>query len=42
MGQCLTAVGWVGGTLPEFHEKDGMVDISWLMLQEVDLLLVQL
>ena len=28
MGQCLTAVGWVGGTLPEFHEKDGMVDIS--------------
>ncbi|MDB2700747.1 hypothetical protein N9Z35_04370 [Alphaproteobacteria bacterium] len=28
MGQCLTAVGWVGGTLPELHEKDGMVDIS--------------
>ena len=28
MGQCLTAVGWVGGTLPELHEKDGMVDLS--------------
>ena len=28
MGQCLTAVGWVGGTLPELHEKDGMIDIS--------------
>lgn len=27
-GQCLTAVGWVGGTLPELYEKDGMVDIS--------------
>ena len=23
-GQCLTAVGWVGGTLPELYEKDGM------------------
>ena len=22
-GQCLTAVGWVGGTLPEMYEKDG-------------------
>lgn len=20
-GQCLTAVGWVGGTLPELYEK---------------------
>ena len=28
MGQCLTAVGWVGGTLPELKEDDGMVDIS--------------
>ena len=28
MGQCLTAVGWVGGTLPELHEENGMVDIS--------------
>jgi len=27
-GQCLTAVGWVGGTLPEMYEKDGMVEIS--------------
>ena len=27
-GQCLTAVGWVGGTLPELYEKDGMVEIS--------------
>ena len=27
-GQCLTAVGWVGGTLPEFYEKDGMVELS--------------
>ena len=27
-GQCLTAVGWVGGTLPELHEEDGMVELS--------------
>ena len=27
-GQCLTAVGWVGGTLPHLTEKDGMVDLS--------------
>ena len=27
-GQCLTAVGWVGGTLPEMYEKDGMIEIS--------------
>jgi len=27
-GQCLTAVGWVGGTLPELYEKDGMVEMS--------------
>ena len=27
-GQCLTAVGWVGGTLPHLTEKDGMIDIS--------------
>ena len=25
MGQCLTAVGWVGGTLPEPYENDGIV-----------------
>jgi len=28
MGQCLTAVGWVGGTLPELYENDGMVELS--------------
>jgi len=27
-GQCLTAVGWVGGTLPHLTEKDGLVDLS--------------
>jgi len=27
-GQCLTAVGWVGGTLPELYEDDGMVELS--------------
>ena len=27
-GQCLTAVGWVGGTLPKLYEKDGMVELS--------------
>jgi len=28
MGQCLTAVGWVGGTLPELYEGDGMIELS--------------
>jgi len=27
-GQCLTAVGWVGGTLPKMYEEDGMVELS--------------
>lgn len=27
MGQCLTAVGWVGGTVPELTEKDGLVEL---------------
>ena len=27
-GQCLTAVGWVGGTLPEIYEEGGMVELS--------------
>ncbi len=27
-GQCLTAVGWVGGTLPELYENDGMIELS--------------
>ena len=27
-GQCLTAVGWVGGTIPELSDKDGLVELS--------------
>ena len=27
-GQCLTAVGCVGGTLPELYESDGMVELT--------------
>tara|TARA_B100000989_G_scaffold298422_1_gene287709 strand:- start:2611 stop:3519 length:909 start_codon:yes stop_codon:yes gene_type:complete len=27
-GQCLTAVGWVGGTLPELYEDDGMIEVT--------------
>ena len=27
-GQCLTAVGWVGGTLPKLYEKDGMIEVT--------------
>ena len=27
-GQCLTAVGWVGGTLPKLYEEDGMIELS--------------
>jgi pyruvate/2-oxoglutarate/acetoin dehydrogenase E1 component len=27
-GQCLTAVGWVGGTLPKLYEKEGMIELS--------------
>ena len=27
-GQCLAAVGWVGGTLPPLTEKEGMIDLS--------------
>ena len=27
-GQCLTAVGWVGGTLPKLYEDDGMVELT--------------
>ena len=26
-GQCLTAVGWVGVTIPELYEKDGMIEL---------------
>lgn len=27
-GQCLTAVGWVGGTVPEMGEKEGVIELS--------------
>jgi acetoin:2,6-dichlorophenolindophenol oxidoreductase subunit beta len=27
-GQCVTAVGWVGGTIPEMTEEDGIVELS--------------
>ena len=26
LGQCLSAVGWVGGTIPELTEKDGLIE----------------
>lgn len=26
-GQCLTAVGWVGGTVPEMSEDDGLIEL---------------
>ena len=28
LGQCLTAVGWVGGTVPELREENGLVELS--------------
>lgn len=28
LGQCLTAVGWVGGTVPELTQEDGLVELS--------------
>ena len=28
LGQCLTAVGWVGGTVPELTEDEGIVELS--------------
>ena len=28
MGQCLTAVGWVGGTVPEMTEEEGLIELS--------------
>ena len=28
MGQCLTAVGWVGGTVPEMTEGEGLIELS--------------
>ncbi len=36
-GQCLTAVGWVGGTLPELMKKMVWLSFQWLMLLEVRL-----
>ena len=36
-GQCLTAVGWVGGTLPELYEKDGMIELSMADVAGADL-----
>jgi len=27
-GQCLTAVGWVGGTVPEMTEEQGLIELS--------------
>ena len=41
MGQCLTAVGWVGGTLPELYEKDGMIELSMADVAGVVYLLVR-
>lgn len=28
LGQCLTAVGWVGGTVPELTQKEGLIELS--------------
>jgi pyruvate/2-oxoglutarate/acetoin dehydrogenase E1 component len=28
LGQCLSAVGWVGGTIPELTEKEGVIELS--------------
>jgi acetoin:2,6-dichlorophenolindophenol oxidoreductase subunit beta len=28
LGQCLTAVGWVGGTVPELREEDGLIELA--------------
>lgn len=28
LGQCLTAVGWVGNTVPELTEEEGLVELS--------------
>ncbi len=28
MGQCLTAVGWVGGTVPELSQEQGLIELS--------------
>ncbi|MDO8495047.1 MAG: hypothetical protein Q7S32_00780 [bacterium] len=28
LGQCLTAVGWVGGTVPDMTEEEGLIELS--------------
>ena len=28
LGQCLTAVGWVGGTVPEMREENGLIELA--------------
>ncbi len=28
IGQCLTAVGWVGGTVPEMTEEEGLIELA--------------
>ncbi len=28
MGQCLTAVGWIGGTVPEMTQEEGLIELS--------------
>lgn len=28
IGECLTAVGWVGGTVPEMTEEEGLIELS--------------
>jgi acetoin:2,6-dichlorophenolindophenol oxidoreductase subunit beta len=28
MGQCLSAVGWVGGTVPEMSKEEGIIELS--------------
>ena len=28
LGECVTAVGWIGGTVPELTEEDGIVELS--------------
>ena len=27
-GQCVTAVGWIGGTVPAMTEEEGIVELS--------------
>lgn len=28
LGQCVTAVGWIGGTVPELTEEEGIIELS--------------